>query len=167
MNGTNGTNGAPGPAGPTGPTGPTGATGATGPTGPAGVTLLNSCSDNNMSARPAVWIGNGADFDATDGAGAANEASAFFFVSRKVTLTVFHARVTGGTATSAVTFQVFDSSGVPVGSGPSATCVIPAGGSSATNNTASITLTQGLYAVKATSESGNVPIKPGCWALGN
>ena len=97
----------------------------------------------------------------------ANEASALFFVSRTVTLTVFHARITGGTASSAVTFQVFDSSGVAVGSGPSATCVIPAGASSATNNNASITLTQGLYAVKATSASGNVPNKPGCWALGN
>jgi hypothetical protein len=90
-----------------------------------------------------------------------------FFVSRTVTLTVFHARITGGTASSALTFQVFDSSGVPVGSGPSATCVIPAGGSSTTNNSASITLTEGLYAVKATSASGNVPGKPGFWALGN
>jgi hypothetical protein len=54
-----------------------------------------------------------------------------------------------------------------VGSGPSATCVIPAGASSATNNTASITLAQGLYAVKATSASGNVPNNPACWALGN
>jgi len=120
-----------------------------------------------MSARPAVWIGNGADFDATGESGAANEASALFFISRTVTLTVFHARITGGTAASAVTFQVFDSSGAAVGSGPSATCVIPAGGSSATNNTASITLTQGLYAVKATSASGNLPNKPACWALGN
>ena len=121
MNGTNGTNGAPGP---TGPTGPTGATGATGPTGPAGVTLLNSCSDSNMPPRSAVWIGNGGDFDASDKGDPANEASALFFVSRTVTLTVFHARITGSTAASAVTFQVFDSSGAAVGSGPSATCTV-------------------------------------------
>jgi hypothetical protein len=120
-----------------------------------------------MAGHTAVWIGNGQDFDATGGSGAANEASALFFVSRPVTLTVFHARITNGNASSTVTFQVFDSSGVAVGSGPSAICVIPAGGSSATNNSASITLIQGLYAVKATSASGNVPNKQGCWALGN
>jgi hypothetical protein len=133
------------------------------------VTLLNAWSGNNLDGHPAVWIGNGQSIDATaTGAkGAANEASSFFFVSRTVTLTVFHARINGGTASSALTFQVFDSSGAPVGSGPSATCVIPAGGSSATNNSASITLTEGLYAVKATSASGNVPGKPGFWALGN
>lgn len=84
-----------------------------------------------------------------------------------VTLTVFHARITGATAAAAVTFQVFNSSGVAVGSGASATCVIPAGSSSTTNNNASITLTEGLYAVKATSASGNTPDKPGSWALGN
>ena len=167
--GATGDKGDTGPAGPTGPQGPTGATGAQGPIGPAGVTLLNSCSNNNNNVAPrsAVWLGNGDSFDATGNSGAANEASALFFVSRTVTLTVFHARITGGNASSALTFQVFDSSGVAVGSGPSATCVIPAGASSATNNNASITLTQGLYAVKATSASGNVPNKPGCWALGN
>ena len=131
------------------------------------MTLLNACSNNGLAPRNSVWIGNGDNFDATGNSGAANEASALFFVSRTVTLTVFHARITGGTASSAVTFQVFDSSGVAVGSGPSATCVIPTGASSATNNNASITLTEGLYAVKATSGSGNVPNKPGCWALGN
>jgi hypothetical protein len=164
--GPQGPAGDPGPAGPAGPTGPAG---ATGPVGPAGVTLLNAWSGNNLDGHSGVWIGNGQSVDATaTGAkGAANEASAMFFVSRTVTLTVFHARITGGTASSALTFQVFDSSGVPVGSGPSATCVIPAGGSSTTNNSASITLTEGLYAVKATSASGNVPGKPGFWALGN
>ena len=165
--GATGAKGDPGPAGPTGSQGPTGATGAQGPTGPAGVTLLNSCSNSNSnpSGQSPVWIGNGDSFDAT---GNNNEASAFFFVSRTVTLTVFHARMPGGAANSAVTFQVFDSSGVAVGSGPSATCVIPAGASSATNNNASITLTQGLYAVKATSASGNLPKKAAsCWALGN
>jgi hypothetical protein len=164
--GPQGPAGDPGPAGPAGPTGPAG---ATGPIGPAGVTLLNAWSGNNLDGHPAVWIGNGQSVDATaiGAKGAANEASAMFFVSRTVTLTVFHARITGGTASSALTFQVFDSSGVPVGSGPSATCVIPAGGSSTTNNSASITLTEGLYAVKATSASGNVPGKPGFWALGN
>ena len=158
--------GDPGPAGPQGPAGPAG---ATGPVGPAGVTLLNAWSGNNLDGHPAVWIGNGQSVDATATGtkGAANEASAMFFVSRTVTLTVFHARITGGTTSSALTFQVFDSSGVPVGSGPSATCVIPAGGSSTTNNSASITLNEGLYAVKATSASGNVPGKPGFWALGN
>lgn len=131
------------------------------------MTLLNAWSGNNLDSHAAVWIGNGESLDATGAKGAANEASAFFFVSRTVTLTVFHARITGGTASSALTFQVFDSSGVAVSSGPSATCVIPAGGSSTTNNSASITLTEGLYAVKATSASGNVPGKPGFWALGN
>jgi hypothetical protein len=129
--------------------------------------LLNAWSKDNLGGHTAVWVGNGQAFDATGGSGAANEASALFFISRTVTLTVFHARITGGTASSAVTFQVFNSSGVAVGSGPSATVVIPAGGSSATNNSASITLTEGLYAVKATSASGNVPDKPGAWALGN
>jgi hypothetical protein len=165
--GATGDKGDVGPMGLTGPQGPTGGTGAQGPIGPAGVTLLNSCSNNNLTGHGAVWIGNGDDFDAAGNNGAANEASALFFISRPVTLTVFHARITGGTASSAITFQVFDSSGVAVGSGPSATCVIPAGASSSTNNRASITLTQGLYAVKATSASGNVPNKPGCWALGN
>ena len=165
--GMNGTNGTPGPMGVTGPQGPTGATGAQGPIGPAGVTLLNAYSANKPGIRNAIWIGNGDSFDATGGNGAANEANALFFVSRTVTLTVFHARITGGTASSAVTYQVFDSSGVAVGSGPSATCVIPAGASSATNNSASITLTPGLYAVKATSVSGNVPNYAGSWALGN
>ena len=133
------------------------------------MTLLNAWSGNNLDGHPAVWIGNGQSIDATaTGAkGAANEATAMFFVSRTVTLTVFHARITGGPTSSTLTFQVFDSSGVAVGSGPSATCVIPAGGSSTTNNSASITLTEGLYAVKATSASGNVPGKPGFWALGN
>jgi collagen triple helix repeat protein len=177
--GSTGSVGPMGPAGPTGSTGPTGPqgapgdTGATGPagaqgpTGPAGVTLLSSCSNNNLAGHSAVWIGNDDDFDATGNNGAANEASALFFVSRNVTLTVFHARITGGKASSAITFQVFDSSGVAVGSGPSSTCVIPAGASTSTNNNASITLMQGLYAVKATTASGNVPNKPACWALGN
>ena len=165
LEGPQGPAGDPGPAGPQGPTGPAG---ATGPIGPAGVTLLNAWSGNNLDGHAAVWIGNGQSVDATaTGAkGAANEASAMFFVSRTVTLTVFHARISG-TTSSPLTFQVFDSSGAPVGSGPSATCVIPAGGSSATNNSASITLTEGLYAVKVTSASGNVPGKPGFWALGN
>jgi hypothetical protein len=133
------------------------------------VTLLNAWSGNNLDGHPAVWIGNGQSIDATaTGAkGAANEATAMFFVSRTITLTFFHARITGGPTSSTLTFQVFDSSCVAVGSGPSATCVIPAGGSSTTNNSASITLTEGLYAVKATSASGNVPGKPGFWALGN
>ena len=131
------------------------------------MTLLNAYSANKPGIRSAIWIGNGDSFDATGGSGAANEANALFFVSRTVTLTVFHARITGGTASSAVTYQVFNSSGLAVGSGPSATCVIPAGASSATNTSASITLTQGLYAVKATSVSGNVPNYAGSWALGN
>lgn len=177
--GPTGPAGSTGPAGPMGPTGPTGATGpagsqgatgatgAQGPIGPAGVTLLNAYSPNKPGIHSAIWIGNGDSFDATSGNGAANEPNALFFVSRTVTLTVFHARITGSTASSAVTYQVFDSSGVAVGSGPSATCVIPAGASSATNNSASITLTQGLYAVKATSAFGNVPNSPVGWALGN
>jgi hypothetical protein len=167
--GATGPQGPQGPAGDPGPAGPIGPAGATGPVGPAGVTLLNAWSGNNLDGHPAVWIGNGQSIDATaTGAkGAANEASSLFFVSRTVTLTVFHARITGGTTSSALTFQVFDSSGNPVGSGPTASCVIPAGGSTITNTSASITLNQGLYAVKATSASGNVPGKPGFWALGN
>jgi hypothetical protein len=148
-------------------TGATGETGATGSNGPSGVTLLNAYSSKNPGGHSAVWMGNGDTFDASGKSAADNESNALFFISRTVTLTVFHARVTGGTASSAVTFQVFDSSGAAIGIGPSAICVIPAGGSSATNNSASITLTPGLYAVKATSASGNVPNKPGSWALGN
>ena len=131
------------------------------------MTLLNAYSTSKPGVHNAVWIGNGDNFDATGGNGAGNEASALFFVSRTVTLKVFHARITGGTASSAVTFQVFDSSGNAVGSGPSATCIIPPGASSAINNSASITLAEGLYAVKATSASGNLPNYPASWALGN
>ena len=67
-----------------------------------GFTLLNAWSGNNLDGHPAVWIGNGQSVDATaTGAkGAANEATAMFFVSRTVTLTVFHARITGVTTSS-------------------------------------------------------------------
>jgi len=165
--GATGPQGSAGDQGPAGPQGSTGPAGAIGPGGVPGVTLLNAWSGNNLDGHTAIWIGNGQSIDATGAKGLANEATAFFFVSRTVTLTVFHARIGGGTTASALTFQVFDSSGVAVGSGPSATCVIPAGESSATNNSASITLAEGLYAVKATSASGNVPGKAGYWALGN
>ena len=131
------------------------------------MTLLSGFSISDLVARPAVWIGAGSNWNATNGL--TNEGNALFFVSRTVTLTSFYARISGGTvnAGKSLTFQVFNSSGVAVGSGPSATCVIPGGQSSATNTSASITLNPGVYAVKATSSSGNVPGNPAYWTLGN
>ena len=171
-NGTNGTNGAPGPTGPTGHTGATGATGATGPTGAigaGGITLLSGFTVSNLVGHQAVWIGAGSNWNASGNPGVTNEANALFFVSRAVTLTSFYARISGGTviAGQSLTFQVFNSSGVAVGSGPSATCVIPGGQSSATNASASITLNPGVYAIKATSSSNQVPGNPAYWTLGN
>ena len=130
------------------------------------MTLLSGFSIDKLIARPSVWIGTGSNWNATP----VFEVNALFFVSRTVTLTSFYARISGGTvsAGNSLTFQVFNSSGVAVGSGPSATCVIPGGQSSAVNASASITLNPGVYAVKATSSpSGNVPGNPAYWALGN
>ena len=143
--------------------GPTGATGA------AGMTLLSGFTISNLVDKQAVWIGAGSNWDATGNNGLTNEENALFFVSRTVTLTSFYARISGGTVNAgrSLTFQVFNSSGVAVGSGPSVTCVIPGGQSSAVNTSASITLNPGVYAVKATSSSGNVPGNPAYWALGN
>ena len=137
--------------------------------GANGVTLLSGFTISNLGGHKAVWIGAGSNWDATDGIAATNEPYALFFVSRMVTLTSFYARISGGTvnAGNSITFQVFDGSGVAVGSGSSATCVIPGGQSSAVNANASITLYPGIYAVKATSGSGNLPGKPAYWALGN
>jgi hypothetical protein len=130
--------------------------------------LLSAFSNANLPGKTAAWIGNGDTRDATGNNASVNESYALFLVSRTVTLTTFHARIAGGTASSAITFQVFDSSGVAIGSGPTATCVIPSGGSSVINSTASITLTgPALYAVKATSGSGNLPGREAFWALGN
>jgi hypothetical protein len=84
-------------------------------------------SGNNLPGKKAAWIGNDSQADATGNNGAANEADRLFFVSRTVTLTGFSCRLMGGTASSNITFQVFDSSGVAVGSGATATCVILAG----------------------------------------
>ena len=120
--------------------------------------------------KQAVWIGAGSNWDATGPNGVTNEANALFFVSRTVTLTSFYARISGGTVNAgrSLTFQVFNSSGVAVGSSsPSAICAIPGGQSSAVNAAASITLNPGVYAVKATSSAGNVPGNPAYWALGN
>ena len=137
------------------------ANGQLGP-GRAGITLLSGFTISNLVNKQAAWIGAGSNWDATGGNGLTNEANALFFVSRTVTLTSFYARISGGTVNSghSLTFQVFNSSGVAMGSGPSATCVIPGGQSSAVNATASITLNPGVYAVKETSSSGNVPRCP-------
>ena len=114
------------------------------------MTLLSGFSIDSLVARPSVWIGAGSNWNSNPG----KEVNALFFVSRTVTLTSFYARISGGTvgAGQSLTFQVFNSSGVAVGSGSSATCVIPGGQSSATNASASITLNQGVYAVKATKQ---------------
>ena len=133
------------------------------------MTLLSGFTISNLVNKQAVWIGAGSNWDATGNNGLTNEENALFFVSRTVTLTSFYARISGGTVNAgrSLTFQVFNSSGVAVGSGPSVTCVIPGGQSSAVNTSASITLNPGVYAVKATSSSGNVPGNPAYWALGN
>jgi hypothetical protein len=120
-----------------------------------------------LPGKVSAWVGNGWTQDGTI---AANEADHEFVASRSITITTFYCAILNGTAGAGqtLTFQVFDSTNAAVGSGASATCVIPASGSSALNTSASISLTGGqLYAVKVTSSSGNVPGKPAAWNLGN
>jgi hypothetical protein len=129
-------------------------------TAAAAVSFIKDSSAGNLPNKPTAWVGN---LNSADAAAAA-ETNFEFLMGQTQTFTKFYCRQSQNNFGQTITFQVFDSTGSLVGGG---NCVIAAN-STSTTATVAITLTAGnLYAIKATSGSGNLSNADVVWwALG-
>lgn len=127
----------------------------------SGATFIKDSSNGTFPNKPTAWIGNNSTGD-----GAASETQFEFLMGETVTYAKFFCKLSTNTGgAQSVTFQVFDNTGSAISG---LTCVIGPNSASGTASGTTVALNANqLYAVKATSSSGNLPNTAiAWWSLG-